>query len=366
MSGANKSLYDWISEDEDDEFTIVLPHANPNQDFARLKNCKVISGNYFCIHRDLASKPVAYRVIKHIKIIYMFLLGKIFLKVLEKKIAKMDIDAIISNSFSVIYGAIVAKKVNLPHFWHIREFMESDHQIAHKNQELVNELASYSNAIFISDVVADYYRNKYNFKNGIVIYDQIKIDQDFDVHKEFFEDDVIRIMMSGTLQENKRQKEAIKAVSLLLKKGMDIRLDIYGDGPQRKELRSLVRDTDPYGNIVLKGYCKNLESVRKNYDIALVCSSNEALGRVTVESMGSGCITVGADAGCTSKIIEDGVTGYLYRLHDVEDLKRKIEYIFEHRECLNEIRRNAREYACENFSKPIHGKIISYIDSCNT
>ena len=116
--------------------------------------------------------------------------------------------------------------------------------------------------------------------------------------------------------------------------------------------------------ISLRGYCDQLDKIRKNYDIALVCSSNEALGRVTVESMGSGCVTIGADAGCTPSIIKDGVNGYLYKLHDVEDLKNKIMYVYEHVENISTIRMNARKYVEDNFSKPIYKEIISYINSC--
>ena len=232
MSGANKSLYDWISSDKVDRFVIVLPHLNSNQDFSKLANCKVVTGNYFCLHHDLGSKPLIYWIKKYLKTVYMVLFEKIIKKRLEKIVLENNSDLIISNSFSVIYGAITAKKVNLPHFWHIREFMELDHQISHKNPILIKDLAAYSNAIFISDVVEEYYRGKYGFKNSTIIYTQIKIDKNFSYDKQLFTNDIIHIFMSGTLQENKGSKEAISAVLTFLNKGIAVLFDISGYGPQ--------------------------------------------------------------------------------------------------------------------------------------
>lgn len=364
MSGANKSLFDWIRHDKSDSFIIVLPHANQHQDFSKLSNVSIINGNYFCLHKEMTRKPLLYNIKKWLKTVYMMGFEQAVMRRLRKEISKYHVDIILSNSFSVLFGAEIAKELNIPHFWHIREFMELDHQITHTNPERVDELVRYSNAIYISDVIKDYYDKKYVFKKTTVIYNQIYIDKDFEIKKTFFEDNTIRIIMSGTLQENKGQKEAIAAVKKVANQGLNITFDIYGDGPQKKELETIIKNGNCSEYIVLKGHIDNLEEIRKTYDIALVCSSNEALGRVTVESMGSGCITIGADAGCTSMIIQNGINGFLYELHNVDDLADKIKYVYNNSGKMNNVRLRAREYCEKNFSKPIFDKIISYINSC--
>ena len=364
MSGANKSLFDWIKHDERDNFIIVLPHANSHQDFSQLSNVSIVNGNYFCLHKELAKKPLLYNIKKCVKNLYMLCFQHAVLRGLKKTLLKHDVDIIISNSFSVLFGAVVAKELDIPHFWHIREFMDLDHQITHKNPELVNDLVRYSNAIFISDVIKAYYLKRYEFKNYTVIYNQIHIDERFDKEKKLFKDNTIRIIMSGTLQENKGQKEAIAATKKIASNGTQVRLDIYGNGPQKNELETMIKKSKGSDYIVLKGHVDNLEEIRKTYDIALVCSSNEALGRVTVESMGSGCITIGADAGCTSMIIQKGINGFLYELHNVDDLVNKIMYVYNNKDEMNSIRLRARKYCEDNFSKPIYEKIVSYINNC--
>ena len=57
----------------------------------------------------------------------------------------------------------------------------------------------------------------------------------------------------------------------------------------------------------------DLYELRKHADIALMCSRGEALGRVTVEAMLSENLVIGADSAGTKEIIQNKVTGYLYK-----------------------------------------------------
>jgi glycosyltransferase involved in cell wall biosynthesis len=55
-------------------------------------------------------------------------------------------------------------------------------------------------------------------------------------------------------------------------------------------------------------------------DLVLMCSREEAFGRVTVEAMKRGRCVVAAASGGGLELIEDGVTGALYRPGDAADL----------------------------------------------
>jgi glycosyltransferase involved in cell wall biosynthesis len=48
-------------------------------------------------------------------------------------------------------------------------------------------------------------------------------------------------------------------------------------------------------------------------DVALMCSRNEAMGRVTAEAMSTCRPVIGFDSGGTSELIDPGRTGLLYR-----------------------------------------------------
>lgn len=365
LSGSNRSLIDWVNADTEDDFFIVLPRITRTfSEQLKNKNVTLISGNYFCVYKNLNKMPFKYLMKKFIKKTYMFFCKKFIKNNIRNRLEKEGIESIISNSFAIYLGAEISKSMHVEHFWHIREFMELDHKISHYNENKIKLLCEYSNAIFISDPIEDYYKSKYKFKKEIKIYNQIYIDEYFNEKKDLFQNDRISIIMSGILQENKGQKEAIFAAIKLLSNNIPLQLDLYGDGPQRKELSEVIQKSGYSDYINLKGYANNLNEIRNKYDIALICSSNEALGRVTVESMGSGCITIGADAGCTSKIIKNNYNGFLYELHNIDDLVNKILYVYNNKYEMEGIRINARKYVEQNFSKPIYMKITKYIEQC--
>lgn len=62
---------------------------------------------------------------------------------------------------------------------------------------------------------------------------------------------------------------------------------------------------------------------------ALVCSSSEAFGRVTLESMLSGLPVIGADTAGTGELIINGMNGLLYKNKDENDLALKIHMLLD-------------------------------------
>lgn len=359
-SGANMSLYDWINSDKENNYTIIIPRKNKMmQENFKNDNVNVVVGNYFFLVKELYNAPLKYKLKKYVKGIYMFFFKNLIIKRLKKIIRNNDIDIIISNTFALTIGAEIAKSMNIKHIWHVREFMELDHKITHYNIKKVNELCNYSNAIFISDVIKQYYMEHYNFNSYKVIYDQVKIDKNYNLSKKIPCQKAIKIIMVGMLASGKGQKEAIKAVELIHEKGLNIFFDIYGLGNDYNELKSYLNDKK-IDYIHLKGFARNITDLRQNYDFTLVCSKNEALGRVTIEGMYYGNLVIGSDTGCTKNIIIDKENGFLYKNGDSVDLANKIIYAYKESN-YNEIINNAQEYAINRFSKPIYEDVIKYI-----
>ena len=154
------------------------------------------------------------------------------------------------------------------------------------------------------------------------------------------------------MQEGKGQIYAVKMIHILIDRGMTkVHLYIVGNrNPEyEKVLKKYISDNSLENYITFVDFTKNIQEIRKNIDIALVCSKNEALGRVTIESMLSDILVIGANSGGTAEIIQDGKTGYLYRSEDEVDLTEKVIYAWNHKEEVKEIVRQAKSYAEENF-----------------
>ena len=88
-----------------------------------------------------------------------------------------------------------------------------------------------------------------------------------------------------------------------------------------------------------------MKELRNNIDIELVCSRNEAFGRVTLEAMLHGIPVVGSNVGGTLELIKNRETGMIYQYGDINDLANKIEVLIKEHELYNLIINNAMEFA---------------------
>ena len=364
MSGANMSLCDWVNEDKKDDIYIILPHKNSNFDNIN-KNIHLIDGRYFVLVRNLEPTNFMYNCKKSIKTLYMKSFYRYVIREkLRKTISSINPDVIISNSFSIWLGADIAESLNIPHIWYIREFMELDHKITHNDPDKIKRLAQGSYAIFISKSIKEYYENKYSFLGSQVVYDQVKYNPNLLTNVKRFTSKNIKIIFAGTLQRGKGVLTTINAVNELIKKDYKLEMDIYGKGPLEKEISDYLNNKHING-IKLKGYSKNLSIIRKNYDLALICSEMEALGRVTIEAMYYRNLVLGANRGGTVELVQNEKNGFLYDVNDIGDLEKKIIDIItlskEDNNKINKIIGNAQKYAISNFSQNIAPQIIDFI-----
>lgn len=118
----------------------------------------------------------------------------------------------------------------------------------------------------------------------------------------------LRAVMLGSLSTEKGQYDAVRAVALARERGADVSLDLYGnvDRMAMAELLTLVstlrleREVRHHGTTA-----EPLEALRAG-DLSLVCSRNEAYGRVTAESLLVGTPVIAYALGGTVEILQDG------------------------------------------------------------
>lgn len=354
LSGANKSLLDWITTANRDKYKIicVIPRKDKRfEEICKKNDIEVIKGNYIVTHKHLYKLNLKEYIKNAIKNVIKVFINPISFIVLKNKLKRRDIKLIHSNSFSITLGAKLAVKMNIPHLWHIREFMEEDHKIKNfESEDMIRKYCSYSNAVFISDVIKNKYDNFFDDERKSVLYNKIKFNETYNKQRKFGENNQYNILIAGTLSINKGQMDAIMAIQELKKQNyQNIKLYICGIGNEENKLKSYVKENNLQDVVEFKGQVQNLTEFRKNIDIALVCSKCEALGRVTVEGMYYKNLIIGANAGCTSYIITENKTGLLYRVGDYEDLANKIKAAINNKEKYINIMESAQKEAIEKF-----------------
>lgn len=125
----------------------------------------------------------------------------------------------------------------------------------------------------------------------------------------------------------KGHKDALLAVFLLIKKGWNIKLSIVGTGEKSYlvYLKSFASELSISNNIIFHGFTQDIDAFYKKAAVTVVCSQNEAFGRVAVESISWGTPVVATNSGGLPEIIQNNITGFLYEPGDYHLLAEKIE-----------------------------------------
>ncbi|MDT0648872.1 glycosyltransferase family 4 protein [Autumnicola edwardsiae] len=109
-----------------------------------------------------------------------------------------------------------------------------------------------------------------------------------------------RFMFVGSLVEGKGPKFAIQLIEKLQKKGVEVRLDLFGDGILREELEEYVKTNrlgawiSFYGNVKLK----ELKTEYENCHFLILPSKSEGWPKAVAEAMFFGCIPIATTVSC--------------------------------------------------------------------
>lgn len=271
---------------------------------------------------------------------------------LKKKIKKMDIDVIHSNTSVIDIGAKIAKKLEIKHVWHFREFTGTHLSFIKKNPyEFINNT---DRVIYISKSIQNFYDKNIDRKISRLVYDGVP--NSFVIKKNYKLSDDVKFLLVATLEENKGQKLAIDAANYLKENGISNFKLIFAGGDPNNYRNELEKMVDNYGlkNIVdFAGFVKDMKKLRKEVDVELMCAPSEAFGLVTVEGMMAGNVVIGSNSGATPEIIGEN-NKLLYQLNNYKDLAKKMKYIICNKEEIKSIGIDLQKIAVNKFSSKQH------------
>jgi len=123
----------------------------------------------------------------------------------------------------------------------------------------------------------------------------------------------LRLLTVGYLEPGKRIDLALRAVAAVAGRGLDVRLDVVGDGSMRPALERLTRELGITERLRFLGNVP-YDAVPRHFEAAhafLFPTAYDIWGLALVEAMAAGraCLA-SVRAGATRDLIDDGVTGY--------------------------------------------------------
>ncbi len=242
----------------------------------------------------------------------------------DELIRSWEIDLVYSNSSVFSTGMMAAKRHHIPHIWHIREFGDLDYDLQYIPPKILcRHMIRRSDAIVCnSRAVQRHYFGGRAFHKSKVIYNGIAFRSEFD---DYYEKRLkstkihpYTFSIVGSISSKKGQEAAIRALGAVKKSGVDARLIVVGAGREAyvDSCKQLAVDLGIAEAVTFTGYMEDPYQAYFGADCLLMCSENEAFGRVTAEAMSACLPVIGRKSGGTPEVIVDGDSGILYDQFD--------------------------------------------------
>jgi glycosyltransferase involved in cell wall biosynthesis len=281
---------------------------------------------------------------------------------LARLVRRWRCDAVYTNTIVVPIGSFAAVLAGKPHVWHIHEFGTLDHGLKFDWGEKVSlSLIGRLSAVCVtnSTIVNDHFARWIDPRKLRVVYCSMQLAPSRRRVDEYARElthssaQAFRCVLVGRLIGGKGQEDAVLAVAELAKNGVNTELILVGDGSASyiERLKGHVARYELQDRIIFTGRLQNPAAVVSCADAVLMCSRCEAFGRVTVEGMLAGKPVIGARAGATPELIDEGVNGLLYTPGDHHELAAHIKYLSDNRAEAARMGRNAHKWAQSIFSE---------------
>jgi L-malate glycosyltransferase len=147
----------------------------------------------------------------------------------------------------------------------------------------------------------------------------------------------------------KRVEDAVQ-IFAEVRKEVNCKLLMIGDGPERQHAEELSRSLGIYNEIRFLGKQDQMDEILSIADLFLLPSSYESFGLAALEAMACGVPVISTNAGGIPEINVQGKTGYLSNIGDVEDMAKNAIHILKDDETLKTFKANAIAHA-ETFEK---------------
>lgn len=152
----------------------------------------------------------------------------------------------------------------------------------------------------------------------------------------------------SNLRPVKRLTDVIEVFDRVQKQ-IPAKLIVIGEGPDKLKAEELCAKKGIESKVIFLGNSLEINEILSFSDLFILPSEKESFGLAALEAMASGVPVVSSNAGGLPEVIQEGVSGYLSDVGDIESMTKNAIRILENTEVLATFKRNAMRLA-ENFS----------------
>ena len=140
---------------------------------------------------------------------------------------------------------------------------------------------------------------------------------------------VQNIISVGRLISSKGFEDLIQSFNQLASDCPDIQLTIYGEGPQRSAIETLIRSLGLQNRVYLPGTIQNVAKVLTQSDLFVFSSQHEGFPNVLCEALSVGLPVIASDCSGNVDVVTDRMNGRLFPVGNVDRCAQLIKELIE-------------------------------------
>jgi N-acetyl-alpha-D-glucosaminyl L-malate synthase BshA len=203
----------------------------------------------------------------------------------------------------------------------------------------------------VSQDLKDQTYKLFDIKRDIVVIpnfievDKNKTDVTSQCHRSIMATETQKIITHiSNFRKVKRIPDVVKIFNEI-QKAMPAKLMMVGDGPEREPAEKLCQDLGISDKVIFFGNSNEIDQILCYSDLFLLPSETESFGLAALEAMASGVPVISSNSGGLPEVNEDGISGYMGNVGDVEDMAKKAISILSDDEVLYRFKSNALKVA---------------------
>lgn len=172
-----------------------------------------------------------------------------------------------------------------------------------------------------------------------------------------------RAVVVGRLTPNKNQQAAVRAVARARDRGVDVTLEVIGDGPERERLEALAADLGVGAAVRFRGSLEFPDVLRAfaGAHLHLLTTHQEGYGKVLLEGMVHATVPIFSESPVAAEVSGRGARGVVIHPDDIEEVADAIVALVGDRPRWADMAAAARAYAATVSLDAFQGAVVDML-----
>jgi glycosyltransferase involved in cell wall biosynthesis len=276
---------------------------------------------------------------------------------LARLIKSTGADIVVTNTITIGLPAVAARMAGVANIWYVREYGRDDHSLEFDVGDrlaywMINRL---STAVIVNSLTL----RTHLLNHGVTGVEAVAYTVDVPEGRVQAPPSgaTLQLVLVGAVKPGKGHEDAVRALAGAIAAGTRARLTFVGPALETfaNTISKLARELGVHEHVRFTGFLEDPFPEISAADVCIVSSRREAFGRATIEAMKCARPVIGAASGATAELVQDGVTGLLYPVGDVDALRDAIVRLDKDRDLLARLGQSARDWATERFTEERYG-----------